>query len=149
MHDKTCRVECKLLEKDAKAPQKTRSTDVGYDVCSIIDSFIEPKSGKIIPTGIAVAVPPGYYYTIEGRSSMFMNDILTSNGIIDAGYCGHLKIHLVNMSNKRYDIKKGNKIAQIIIHKQYCMDAEEVQNFSQDYSSRGDTGQAGWGSSGK
>ena len=80
---------------------------------------------------------------------MFMNNILTSRGIIDSGYCGELKIHLVNMSDKVYKINYGDKIAQTVIHKQHDMDLMEIEDFSFDYSSRGGDGQAGWGSSGK
>jgi dUTP pyrophosphatase len=61
-------------------------------------------------------------------------------GIIDSGYCGEMKVALMNVSNKDYHVKKHDRIAQIILHKHYQFDVTEVENFSKDYNTRGDVG---------
>ena len=99
-------------------------------------------------TGIAIAVPPGYYYATEARSGLLAKGIVAMRGIIDGGYCGRLVIAMQNNTDEDYSIKAGDRIAQVILHKQYHGDLIAVNTFSFDYSTRGAGGTAGWGSSG-
>lgn len=143
------RSEIKFLHEDAQEPRRTRATDAGYDISSIEDAIIEPHGTANIQTGIALAVPPGFYYTVDGRSSMAMNGVIPFRGIIDSGYSGPLMVALMNFSDIPYEIHKGDRIAQVILHKQYDMDMTVIEDFSPEYSSRGDDGQAGFGSTGR
>ena len=143
------RLEYKLLDEKAKPPFRKRSTDAGYDISSIEDIIIKPHCSVDISTGIAIAAPSGYYFTVDGRSSMSRNGIIPFRGIIDSGYCGHLMVALSNISDKSYEIKCGDRIAQIILHKQYHADFNMVENFGFEYSQRGANGTDGFGSSGK
>ncbi|MFA5767773.1 MAG: hypothetical protein WC919_07695, partial [Candidatus Paceibacterota bacterium] len=65
------RLEYKLVDPEARVPYRKRETDAGYDIFSIEDVTIKPHSTENIRTGIIVACPKGYYYTVEGRSSMW------------------------------------------------------------------------------
>ena len=151
-----CRMECKLLEPDAKFPYRKRETDAAYDIFSYEDVELPPvnrdnpdhhrKTLVMVSTGIALSAPPGFYFTIEGRSGLGMAEVVPFRGIIDATYTGELRIGLTNYSDKPYHVKKYERIAQVIVHRQIDMEIVVVDEFSPEYDQRG---QAGFGSSGK
>ena len=142
----TIRLECKLLREGAVVPNKKRFTDVGYDVSSI-DDYTLPGYGTIsVDTGIALSAPPGYYYTVDGRSSLWSKGILPFRGIIDATYTGPLIVGLFNMTPNPYIIKKGDRIAQLILAPIILADINIVSEFSPRYNQRGEKG---FGSSGR
>jgi len=140
------RLECKKLIPEARLPNRSRSTDAGYDLYSIEDAVVPSQLTKNIATGIALACPPGYYYTIEGRSSLGLKGIIPFRGIIDAGYTNQVWVILTNRSNEDYNIRKDDRIAQICLHRIEHIDITEIEDFSSPYSQRGE---AGFGSSGK
>ena len=140
------RLECKKLTDDAQIPSRSRSTDAGYDLYSVENVTIEPQLTKNIATGIALACPPGYYYTIEGRSGLGIKGIMPFRGIIDAGYTNQVWIVLTNRSNESYEVKSGDRIAQICLHRINHADITVVNEFSPPYDQRG---KAGFGSSGR
>lgn len=140
------RFEIMLTHPDAKMPFRKRVTDAGYDIASIVSTSVPPHGTVNVPTGLRLACPPGTYFTIEGRSSMWINGVTPYRGIIDAGYNGDLMVALMNISDKPYAIEKGDRIAQIIAHQQSHIDFSLVQKFSPEYDTRG---QEGFGSSGK
>jgi dUTP pyrophosphatase len=140
------RVEIKKLDKSVDIPDRSRVTDAGYDVRSNENLIIEPGQRRDVDTGLVVVASYGYYMTIEGRSGMFSKGVVPLRGIIDAGYTGTLKIMMTNISDCSYEIKKGDRIAQICFHKIRCVDFCEVNEISDDYNIRG---QSGFGSSGK
>lgn len=130
----------------AKLPNRKRVTDAGYDVFAIEDITIPASTALWVGTGIQIAAPPGYYFTLDGRSGMGKEGIQPFRGIIDSGYTGEMSIMLYNYSTVPYEIKKGDRIAQLVAHKQIHVDFEEVEEFSPGYNNRGPLG---WGSSGK
>jgi dUTP pyrophosphatase len=140
------RIEFLATHKDAKVPSRSRYTDCGYDVSSLINIVINPRDIVNINTGLVMASPVGYYFTVEGRSSMYDSGVVPFRGVIDANYAGNLTISLMNVGTKPYEIKKGDRIAQLIPHKLIHLDISIVNGISSDYNARGT---AGHGSSGK
>jgi dUTP pyrophosphatase len=140
------RLEYKLVDPEARVPYRKRETDSGYDIFSIEDVFIKPHSTENIKTGIIITCPSGYYYTVEGRSSMWIAGVAPFHGIIDATYTGLLFVRLFNVSDVEYHVKKFDRIAQIILHRTYNAAFVEVDEFSEGYNQRGE---AGFGSSGR
>ena len=139
------RLECKLDHKESQVPFRKRITDAGYDVFSVIDVTVMPNSTETIKTGIRVSPPPGWYFTVEGRSSLYKYGIAPLRGIIDATYTGPILIMLHNSSDKPFVVKIGDRVAQIVISKINHGDFISVKEFSPDHDQRGE---AGWGSSG-
>ena len=139
------RLECKILHPRAKLPHRKRNTDAGYDISSIENVVIQPHKVANIHTGIALAAPPGYFYTIEGRSSMWIKGILPFSAIVDANYNGPVMAALLNITDEPVYVKGGDRIAQIVIHKLHSVDITIVDEFSPNYNKRG---QLGHGSSG-
>ncbi len=140
------RIECKLIDPLAKYPYRKRVTDAGHDIASIEDKIV-PRLGMVnVRTGIIVVAPTGWYYTIEGRSSLWTKNIAPYHSIIDATYTGELCIALMNSSETDYCVKIGDRIAQIILHQVNNFDLVPVDEFSSDYCKRGTDG---FGSSGR
>lgn len=146
-HDvETVRLEIKFLTANAQLPYRKLTTDAGYDLYSIEDVELPPGRSTLVHTGVQIAAPPGYYYTIEGRSSLWMIGIEPSRGIIDATYTGEVVVSLINTSDSPYTVKSGDRIAQIILHKQIHAEFDIVSEFSPWYNQRGNNG---FGSTGK
>lgn len=139
------RCEFQRLHLAAKMPSRARATDAGLDVYAIEDTTILIGVPQIVRTGIVLVVPPGYYYTIEGRSGYWKHALMPFRGIIDATYSGELLITMINLSDKHQNIQVGDRFAQIIMHKFVYNDITEVAHISPEYRGRG---AAGFGDSG-
>jgi dUTP pyrophosphatase len=135
----------KLLSEDAVAPKKANKFDAGYDLSSIEDMIIPVNSRAIVPTGIAVATPINTYARIAPRSGLAAkHGIDVFAGVVDAGYRGEIKVILFNSSNENFIIKKGDRIAQLILE----MIATPETIITNDLPSIDDRGEGGFGSSG-
>jgi dUTP pyrophosphatase len=140
------RLEVQLIHPQAKLPFRKRETDAGYDLYAVQDATLKPLSITTIRTGLKMACPPGYYYTIDGRSSLWVKGVFPSRGIIDSTFTDEVIVSLVNIGSGEFEISAGDRIAQIILHKQYHANFKIVESFSPLYNQRGN---AGFGSSGK
>lgn len=141
------RLECKLLCPDAKLPTKVRATDAGYDIYTVDSGIINPHTSKSFGTGLALTCPPGWYYSIAGRSGLFTKGIWPNVGTIDATYNGPLTVQLNNGSDTPYEVHKFDRVAQILLHRIHQVDIVIVDQFSAEYIS--DRGTNGFGSSGR
>lgn len=148
------RLEVQLLDKDPdsgqplrpKLPFRSRLTDAGYDLYAAEGAILRPGRSTMVKTGIIIAAPPGFYYTIEGRSSLWMKGIFPNRGIIDATYCGQVVVSLVNVTGEEFEVRCHDRIAQLILHRQYDANFVCVEEFSHQYNQRGKNG---FGSTGK
>lgn len=104
------------LKKDSIVfiPERAHSTDAGLDIKSPVRVNIKPYSAEMIDTNISVEIPHGYFGAIRNRSSMFACGIIT-DGTIDEGYTGTVKIVLRNLTQFDMHIEIGDKIAQLVI----------------------------------
>ena len=139
------RLEYRVVRDGGVPPTRKRITDAGSDLTSCEDITIPAQSSLSVNTGIQLACPVGYYYTIEGRSGLGIAGISPFRGIIDSTYCGDLIVTMNNGTDKPYEVKRGDRIAQIILHRCTEFDATEIVEFSPAYNQRGI---AGFGSSG-
>lgn len=145
-HPLLVRLEVTLIHPLAQIPFRKRSTDAGYDIFSVEAVQLIPGHQTMVHTGICIAAPPGFYYTIEGRSSLWTKGIMPHRGIIDATYCGELEVSLVNYGYEPYPVTVGQRIAQLILHRQYEAEFVPVKVFSPEYNQRG---LDGFGSTGR
>lgn len=139
------RVEWKSLREGGKQPSRKRDTDAGYDLYAVDNVMIPVGGMEMVSTGVAIATLPGYYYTIDGRSGLNGKGIIVVRGIIDATYTGEIFAVIINLSNAPYQIHKGDRVAQMILHQQVHARFCEVEEWGADYEQRGTDG---WGSSG-
>lgn len=92
--------------------------DSGYDVTAVEDTLIPARHSALVPTGITLAdMPPGIWIRIESRSGLaFKHNISAFPGIIDNNYRGDLGVKLINNSDRDYEVKKGDRIAQLVLY---------------------------------
>lgn len=143
---KSIKIEVQLRHPEAQPPSRSRTSDAGWDLRSLINAEISPGDVVDIDTGMAVVAPEGYYFTVEGRSSLYKNGVVPFRGIIDGGYTGNMVVSLMNVGKYKYHILKGDRIAQIVPHKIVPIEIELVPNISAEYDIRGNRG---FGSSGR
>lgn len=113
-------IEVKItkLNPDAVIPQYAHPTDAGADVAAVEEVTIQPGETKIVKTGIAVAIPPGYEIQMRPRSGLSVKSKLripNTPGTIDTEYRGEIGVPLWNAGDTPYTIEKGMKIAQMLI----------------------------------
>lgn len=134
-------------DENAKLPQKNNHTDTGYDVFCVEDKIIPAKGSAVVGVGLKFAnIPTGFWIKIEGRSGLgFKHGILPHPGIIDNGYRGDAGIKLYNLSDKDYEVKSGDRIAQFVLYPiAHALTVEFVDELQES-----ERGEKGFGSSGK
>lgn len=120
----------------------------GMDLCASIDEPVRlgPLERRAIPTGIAIALPPGYEAQVRARSGLAAKhgiSLVNGIGTIDADYRGEIGAILVNLSNEPFTIGPGMRIAQLVIARYERIEWEPVGSL--DESARGE---GGYGSTG-
>lgn len=139
------KIKIKKLTKDAKLPRYAHRGDAGLDIFSCEDYELKPGEKYAVRTGIACGIPSGYALLVWDKSGLAVNfGIKTMAGVIDSGFRGECKIVLLNISQKPYKIKKGDKIAQFLLQKVENAEIKEVADL--DETERGD---GGFGSTGR
>ena len=107
---------------DISLPRYMTEHAAGMDIYAAVetDELIFPGQRKIIPTGIAIALPEGYEAEIRPRSGLAIKNgvtLVNSPGTIDADYRGEIRIILINHGEEPFAIRRGDRIAQMIIHR--------------------------------
>jgi dUTP pyrophosphatase len=129
---KILKLKIKKLDRGATLPDYAYLGDAGLDLYSNVDVSLQPSERKIISTGIALEIPTGYVGLIWDKSSLGIKNILkTLGGVVDSGYRGEVKVGLINLSKKDFQISQGQKIAQMIIQKKETVVVEEVKELSE------------------
>ncbi len=113
-------LQIKRLTLDAILPTRASPGSVGYDLYSLNDMVIQPSSREIVSTGECATVPFTCYGRTPPRSRLSLKyGIHVGAGVIDPDYTGELKVNLFNLGTIPYEIKQGERIAQLILEK--CM----------------------------
>ncbi len=109
-------IKVRKLREGAHLPARASSNAAGADL-HCIDSFtLSPGERKLVPTGIAVEIPEGYYGRVAPRSGVAVrHGIDTLAGVIDSDYRGEVQILLVNLGTEEAVFQQGDRIAQLII----------------------------------
>ncbi|MAF36936.1 dUTP diphosphatase [archaeon] len=141
--------DAQLPKPNVSAEHAIGTGDSGYDLVAVEDTLIpwhqRHPGSAVVPVGLTLAyIENGYWFRIEPRSGLgFKHSLQPHLGIIDNGYRGDLGVKLYNFSEKQYTVKKGDRIAQLVVYpliQPQCSWADEIVN-----SDRGDKG---FGSSG-
>ena len=139
----------KKFDKNIKLPAYKTSGSSGMDLMAHIKNkvIVGPGKTKIIPTGIAVAIPKNYEIQIRPRSGLAAKNgisVLNTPGTVDSDYRGEIKIILINLSKKPFVVKSGDRIAQMILCPVSKGRLREVKILPRTQRSKG-----GFGSTGK
>ncbi|MCK9568045.1 dUTP diphosphatase [Candidatus Pacearchaeota archaeon] len=144
IQDEKVKIKIKKLNPNAIIPKYSHVGDAGMDLFSIEDLILKPKHRALIKTGLSIELPKGYVSLVWDKSGIALKGIKTMGGVIEHTYRGEYKIILVNLSSEDYEIKKGQKIAQLLIQKIETAEVEEVNELSETIRGTG-----GFGSTGK
>ena len=136
-------IDCQL-QPDAKLPERAHPSDAGADLFALGAHEIYPGEQKLVDTGVAVKIPPGFAGFIYNRSSQGKKGITIphSVGVIDADYRGNLKVLLKNIGEDPYTIEPGDRIAQLVVQRVELPQFRDAWNDTQ-------RGTGGFGSTGK
>ncbi len=143
----TLKLNIKRLYDDVVLPSYAYAGDAGLDLRSHEDVELKPFERKLVSTGLAVAIPDGYAGFVQPRSGLAAKlglSIVNTPGLIDAHYRGELKVILINLdAESSVELKKGERIAQLVIQK-----VPEVELVEVDELDETNRGTGGFGSSG-
>lgn len=127
------KIPIKRLPSGEGLPIPTYSSHfkAGMDLRSAMDNTIVIKKGekKLIPTGFAIALPPGYEAQVRPWSHLVMQEnvsVLNTAGPFSEDYRGEISVTLVNLGKKDFKIKRGDRIAQLVINKSFQIQMEET-----------------------
>jgi dUTP pyrophosphatase len=137
----------KLLHPEARLPHRAHPGDAGADLFSVEEVIIPPGERREVGTGLALAIPWGYAGFVQPRSGLAFRHglmVVNSPGLIDAGYRGEVRVSLYNSGKEPFEIKPGERIAQLVI--QRFEDAEFAAAAELPETARGE---GGFGSSGR
>ena len=118
------------IDPTVPLPSYAKGGDAGADLTTTIDITIAPGQRQLVPTGIAVALPIGYVALVHPRSGLAIKhgiSLLNAPGTIDAGYRGEIQCILINHDpQESLSLKRGDRIAQLVIQKVEHADFIEV-----------------------
>lgn len=136
----------KRIHPDAVLPAYAHPSDAGMDLRSVADVVI-PRGGRaLVPTGLVILLPPRYEAQVRPRSGLALKHgvtVLNSPGTIDAGYRGEIGVILANFGEADFAVKRGDKIAQLVI-----APVTQPQVVETDVVDATDRGMGGFGSTG-
>jgi len=140
-------IKIKKLNQEAIIPTTGTSLSAGYDLYCVDEAIIEPQTSNLMHTGIAMEIPEGYFGAVFARSGLASKfGLRPANcvGVIDADYRGEIMVPLRNDSKETREIKKGERIAQLVIMPFLKVEFNEVNEL--DCTERNEKG---FGSTGK
>ena len=135
------------LDSTLPLPRYAKEGDAGADLTSAIDFTLAPGQRQLVPTGIAIALPPGFVALVHPRSGLAIKNgvtLVNAPGTIDSGYRGEISCIVINLDPKdEVSFKKGDRIAQLVIQKVEWAEFIEVTELPES-----ERGSAGFGSTG-
>ncbi|KAJ6389855.1 hypothetical protein OIU77_024153 [Salix suchowensis] len=134
----------KRLSENAVLPSRGSPLSAGYDLSSVSAAKVPARGKAIIPTDLSIAVPEGTYARIASRSGLtWKHSIDVGGDVIDADYRGPVGVILFNHSDLDFEVKVGDRIAQLILQKIMTPNAMEVEDLDATVRGAGGFGSTG------
>jgi dUTP pyrophosphatase len=129
-------IKTKKLYPDAQLPQMMREGDAAMDFYAYKDYLVKPGERVVVETGVAIAIPRGYWGNVRDRSGLAGKHLIhTMAGVMDSNYRGEVQVVMINLGQEEYQIKKGDRICQMIISRHEDLEVLEVDGL--DETNRG------------
>ncbi|MFN0157351.1 MAG: dUTP diphosphatase [Bacteroidota bacterium] len=134
--------------QDVQLPGYATPHSAGMDICAAMEGEFVLKAGEtaLVPTGFAIALPEGYEAQVRPRSGLAVKNqvtVLNSPGTIDADYRGEVKVILTNFGKQDFVIKRGDRIAQMVVAPYTRVQWEERESLSETERGAGGFGHTG------
>jgi dUTP pyrophosphatase len=143
-------VKVKRLDNNTDLPLPSYQSDgsSGLDLCAAVNNnlTLQPGDIKLIPTGLSISLPEGYEAQIRPRSGLALKyglGFVNAPGTIDADYRGEIGVIAINWGKKPLTIKRGERIAQMVIHTVSRAIVEEVNELDTTQRGKGGFGHSG------
>lgn len=133
-----------MLDEGAKMPTRAHPLDAGLDLYAMEDGYIRANQSRTFSTGAHIAIPEGAVGLVKSKSGLMCNHGIITDGTIDSHYTGPIKVCLFNHGGSKYEVKKGDKIAQLVIVPCLLPELELVDSLEET-----DRGDNGFGSTGR
>ncbi len=136
------------INEDAIIPDYAHEGDAGMDIYSVEDIVIEPMDWKKVNTGLIMELPKGTEGQVRTKSGIALNNgvfVLNTPGTIDENYRGEVGVILYNLNKTPFVIKKGQKIAQLVINEVCYCKTKQVTFLSSTNRGEGGFGSTGLG----
>lgn len=133
-----------MIDAGAYMPTRAHSMDAGLDLYSPVDVLLMSQASAVIDTGVHVELPPGSVGFLKSKSGLNVKHGILGEGVIDAGYTGSIRVKLYNHSGDTYNIRRGDKITQLVILPVILPDLEQVDSLEDT-----ERGCGGFGSTGR
>jgi dUTP pyrophosphatase len=133
---------------DIPLPRYMTSHAAGMDICAAVEKelVLDPGAITLIPTGFAIAVPEGFEAQIRPRSGLAIQHgigLINSPGTIDSDYRGEVMIAAINLGRRPYTVRRGDRIAQLVIHRVYQARIDVVCRLDETVRNAGGFGHTG------
>ena len=141
-------LQVRRLHDRAVVPQYQSELAAGLDLAACLDApvTLQPGARTLIPTGLAVAIEPGFEGQIRPRSGLacrFGVTVPNAPGTIDADYRGEIKVGLINLGSEPFVVEPGTRIAQLVIAPVARAEVLEVENLDETVRGTGGFGSTG------
>ncbi len=137
------KIKLKKLNSEAILPSYAHPGDVGLDMRSLEDYVLMPGEKRLFMCGFALEFSEGFGAFVMDKSSLGLAGVKTLGGVFDAGYRGEYNVCLVNLSKEPFEIKKGQKIAQLVIIPVSIVEIEATNELSSTSRGEGKFGSTG------
>jgi len=132
------------MDKEVEMVKYAHEGDAAFDLRASIDMEIEAGEKVLVPTGLKFAIPKGHVGLIWDRSGLAVKHSLHClAGVIDSGYRGETKVVIINLGKDIFSVKKGMRIAQMLIQKVETVEFEEVDSHEDTLRNQGGFGSTG------
>lgn len=141
-------VKFKKINPDAIIPDYAHTGDAGMDLYSVEDTILEQMEWKKINTGLIMELPKGTEGQVRSKSGIAYNYgvfVLNSPGTVDENYRGEIGVVLYNLNKTPFVIKKGQKIAQLVINKVCYCKTKQIETLTSSQRGEGGFGSTGLG----
>lgn len=136
------------LDPDVPLPGYAHPGDAGMDLAAAEDVALAPGERGAVSTGLRVAIPEGWVGLVHPRSGLALHQGLTvvnAPGTVDSGYRGELKVLVVNLGHEKVEIRRGDRIAQLVLQEVAQADVVEVASLDDTVRGSGGFGSTGVG----
>lgn len=132
------------LDPGAYLPQRAHDTDAGLDLRTPVDAYVRAGGCTVIDTGVHIQLPPNTAGVLMSKSGLNIKDGIVSDGLIDQGYTGSIKVKLYNHGTEAKQFSRGDKITQLVVLPVLYVKVEQTEEIK-----GGPRGDNGYGSTGR
>ena len=133
-----------MLDEGAEMPTRAHPWDAGLDLYAKKGGYIPGECSAEFDTGVHLDIPKGFVGFVKSRSGLMCKNHIITDGTIDSGYTGSIRVKLFNLGMTAYKVNPGDKIAQLVIQPCVCPPLELVDSLDTT-----DRGANGFGSTGR